>query len=356
MLELVKKEKKMKRPIFIFSFILINLCLFAQTPTKVLYLGNSYTYVNDLTDIVERLTQSQEKEIQSTEFLSGGARFQTHWNNSSVINTIKQGGFDFMVIQGQSQEVAFPQGQFMDEVYPYAQKLDSLFKAYNPNGKVIFFMTWGYRYGDVTNCPFYPPFCTYSSMSQELYNNYRQMALDFNSAVAPIGAAWRYSINLDSNYVLHSSDNSHPSYDGSYLAACVLYSSIFKENVNSSFNYQLSAETAQRYQQIVNAIVMDSLTHWNLTQLSTNEIITNNISANVYYNEKENAIKIDVKNIEEDLSVSLFDIKAKLIGTKSIKPTQNVIQTSIDISNQNRGLYIIKLESSSFSKTFKIVK
>ena len=346
----------MNRLILLFSFILINLCTFAQTPAKVLYLGNSYTYVNDLPDILERLSQSQSKEIQSTEFLSGGARFQTHWNNSSVINTIKQGGFDFMVIQGQSQEVAFPQGQFMDEVYPYAQKLDSLFKAYNPNGKVIFFMTWGYRYGDANNCPFYPPFCTYSSMSQELYNNYRQMALDFISAVAPIGAAWRYSINLDSNYVLHSSDNSHPSYDGSYLAACVLYSSIFKENVNSSFNYQLSSQTAQRYQQIANTIVMDSLSHWNLNQLSANEIIINNISANVYYNEKENSIKIDVKNIEEDLNVSLFDISGKLIATKLNKPNNGTIQTFIDIANNYRGLYIVKLESTSFTKTFKIVK
>lgn len=182
------------------------------------------------------------------------------------------------------------------------------------------------------------------------------MALDFNSSVAPIGAAWRYSINLDSNYVLHSSDNSHPSYDGSYLAACVLYSSIFKENVNSSFNYQLSAETAQRYQQIVNTIVMDSLTHWNLNQLSTNDVLANSISANIYYNEKESSIKIDVKNIEEDLNISLFDINAKLIGAKLNKPNSGIIQTSIDISNQNRGLYIVKLESTSFTKTFKIVK
>lgn len=346
----------MKKQSLLILFIVVSIFTYAQTSTKVLYLGNSYTYVNDLPDIVERLAQDQSRDIQSTEFTSGGARIQNHWNNASVIQAIQQGGFDFMVIQGQSQEVAFPQGQFMDEVYPYAQKLDSLFKAYNPNGKVIFFMTWGYRYGDQVNCQFYPPFCTYESMSQELYNNYRQMALDFNSGVAPIGAAWRYSISLDSNYVLHSSDNSHPSYDGSYLAACVLYSSFYKENVNSSFNYQLSAETAQRYQQIANTIVMDSLNHWNLNQLSTNDIKTNNLTANVYYNEKENSIKIDVKNIEEDLNVSLFDINAKLIGAKLNKPNNGNIQTSIDISNQNKGLYIVKLESNSFTKTFKIVK
>ena len=337
----------MKKQSLFILFIIVSIFTYAQTSTKVLYLGNSYTYVNDLPDIVERLAQDQSRDIQSTEFTSGGARIQNHWNNASVIQAIQQGGFDFIVIQGQSQEVAFPQGQFMNEVYPYAQKLDSLFKAFNPDGKVVFFMTWGYRYGDQMNCQFYPPFCTYESMSQELYNNYRQMALDFNSGVAPIGAAWRYSINLDSNYVLHSSDNSHPSYDGSYLAACVLYSSIFKENVNSSFNYQLSAETAQRYQQIVNAIVMDSLTHWNLTQLSTNDVLANSISANIYYNEKESSIKIDVKNIEEDLNISLFDINAKLIGAKLNKPNSGIIQTSIDISNQNRGLYIVKLESTS---------
>lgn len=345
----------MKRIIFLITFVAICFYAYSQNATKVLYLGNSYTYTNDLPNVLEKIAQSQSREISSTEFLSGGARFMTHWNNPSVISKIQEGGIDFMILQGQSQEAAFPQGQFMNEVYPYAKSLDSLFKEHNPNGKVLFFMTWGYRYGDQVNCQFYPPFCNFFSMTQELYNNYRQMALDFNSSVAPIGAAWRYSIILDSNYVLHSSDNSHPSIDGTYLSACVLYSSIFKEEVNSSFYGSLSAERAQRYQGIANDIVMDSLAHWNLTLSTDNLIAENNINANVYYSEKEDAVKIEIQNIDQDINISIFDANAKLITQKTAKPNNNKIQTSINIPNIKKGLYIIKIQSDNFLKTFKVM-
>ena len=62
---------------------------------------------------------------------------------------------------------------------PYAKKLDSIINLYSPQTKVVFYMTWGYRYGDANNCPYYPPFCTYFSMSERLYQNYSLMAHDF---------------------------------------------------------------------------------------------------------------------------------------------------------------------------------
>ena len=47
--------------------------------------------------------------------------------------------------------------------------------------------------------------------------------------IAPVGLAWKYVLG-DSDLVLHSGDNSHPSIHGSYLAACVFYTLIFEES------------------------------------------------------------------------------------------------------------------------------
>jgi hypothetical protein len=346
---------KLKGLLFVF-FTLSYFFIYSQEGIKVLFVGNSYTYVNDLPNVVKELATSQNKTIETTEFHTGGAQFSTHWNNQSLINTIEQGGFDFMVLQGQSQEVAFPQSQFYSEVYPYAKSLDSLFKVYNHNGKVAFFMTWGYRYGDAANCPYYPPYCNYWSMTQELYNNYRQMAFDFNSMVSPIGAAWRYSIILDSNFVLHSSDNSHPSIKGTYLAACVLYSTLFMDSVNSGYYNVLSAADAQRLQQISNTIVFDSLSSWNMippSNISDNN--TNKLLFNITYLQKEKTVNVKVNYIKENAEIIIYNILGNSIKRVFVKPINNSINTFINVNDFSFGTYIVRINSGELFNSSKLI-
>lgn len=190
----------------VFSFLFS----FSQENKRVLFVGNSYTQVNNLPEEFMRVAQSQDKRVECQMQAFGGATFSSHCNNPSTIEAITQGGWDYIVLQGQSQEVAFPDNQFSWQVYPYAKTLDSLAKAYNPDVKVVFYMTWGYRYGDELNCQFYEPFCTFESMSERLRDNYVLMAEDFGSDVSPVGVAWLESFRRDSTVVLHSSDNSHP--------------------------------------------------------------------------------------------------------------------------------------------------
>lgn len=346
---------KLKGLLFVF-FTLSCFFTYSQDGIKVLFVGNSYTYVNDLPNVVKELATSQNKTIETTEFLTGGAQFSTHWNNQSLINTIEQGGFDFMVLQGQSQEVAFPQSQFYSEVYPYAKSLDSLFKVNNHNGNVVFFMTWGYRYGDSANCPYYPPYCNYWSMTQELYNNYCQMAFDFNSIVSPIGAAWRYSIILDSNFVLHSSDNSHPSIKGTYLAACVLYSTLFMDTVNSGYYNALTFADAQRLQQISNTIVFDSLSSWNIHSPSIiNDINNNELLVDIKYNQREKKVNVKVNYITENTEIIICNILGNSIKRVFVKPINNKINTFIDVNDFNVGAYILRINSGKLVNSSKII-
>lgn len=233
---------------------------------KVLFVGNSYTDVNNLPLMVRNLSSSMGKTLKYETQTMGGAQFSTHWNNietSGLLERIQSGNFDYIVLQGQSQEVAFPDGQFNSSVYPYAKKLDSIIKFYSPQTKVVFYMTWGYRYGDQQNCPFFPPFCTYFSMSERLYQNYSLMAQDFGSLIAPVGAAWRESIIKDSTLVLHSGDNSHPSVAGTYLASCVFYSTFFHDSVSTQdVPTGMNASDCAFLQNISNTIMFDSLAYW----------------------------------------------------------------------------------------------
>ncbi|MFA6805827.1 MAG: hypothetical protein WCR29_00255 [Bacteroidales bacterium] len=157
---------------YIIYFFLSLSCLLSLNAQnkRVLFIGNSYTEVNNLPSMISSLSTSMGKTLDYETHTMGGARFMTHWNSissSGLLQKIQTGNFDFIVIQGQSQEVAFPDDQFFPKVYSYAKKLDSIIKLNSPQSKVVFYMTWGYRYGDALNCPSFPPFCTYWS---GLYN------------------------------------------------------------------------------------------------------------------------------------------------------------------------------------------
>jgi len=237
---------------------------FAQT--RVLFIGNSYTYVNGLPSLIQSLATVAGKTMVVDSALVGGYTFQNHSSDPNTLNKIRQGGWDFVVLQEQSQRPAFPPSQTAVEVFPYAQRLVDSIKRYSPCGKVVFFMTWGRRFGDQSNCASYPPICTFEGMSWRLRDTYLQLTQNHQAFCAPVGWAWRKSIQDDSTEVLHDSDNSHPNQTGSYLSACVLYSTIFQtRSLGNPFMYTLGHATAFRLQSMSDSVVFDSLSLWNIT-------------------------------------------------------------------------------------------
>jgi hypothetical protein len=126
-------------------------------------------------------------------------------------------------------------------------------------------MTWGRENGDQSNCANYPPLCTYDGMQARLRESYIQMSLDNQCSVSPVGAAWKYVRDQHPSIGLYSSDGSHPSIYGSYLAACVHYSSLFKKSpVGSTYISSISNSDALLLQEAAALIVLDSLDIWRI--------------------------------------------------------------------------------------------
>ncbi|MBK9074722.1 MAG: PKD domain-containing protein [Flavobacteriales bacterium] len=64
---------------------------------------------------------------------------------------------------------------------------------------------------------------------------------------------------------LYQADESHPSVEGTYLAACVFYSTLFQQScAGASFTSSLPPATAAILQGIASTTVLDSSTTWNL--------------------------------------------------------------------------------------------
>jgi hypothetical protein len=235
----------------------------AADTARVLFIGNSYTAVNNLPDIISQMALSGGDVLQYSSNTPGGSTFQQHSGDATTLSLIAQGGWDYVVLQGQSQMPSFPDNQVATEVYPYAKILDSLVHQSNPCAHTVFYMTWGRENGDASNCPVFPPVCTYEGMDSLLQLRYTIMA-DSNSAfLSPVGRVWHSLRQNNPGIDLYQADESHPTENGSFAAACSFYSLFFNKNpANLNYNYTLNAADAAIIKTTAENIVFDSLTFW----------------------------------------------------------------------------------------------
>lgn len=231
---------------------------------KILFIGNSYTSVNDLPTTLKNLALSMGDTLEMDSNTPGGMTFNAHTNDATTLAKIQLGGWDYVVLQAQSQEPSFDPSQVAVDTYPYAKKLDSLVHVSNPCAETIFYMTWGRKNGDASNCAVYPPICTYNGMQQRLRESYLEMAMNNNATCAPAGVAWKKVRDTYPLIELYNADESHPSVGGTYLVACTFYSSLYhRSSVGSTYIPSgLLATDATNLQTIGSNTVLDSLENW----------------------------------------------------------------------------------------------
>ena len=256
----------LKGIILIFS-LLLPFALSAQEAKHVLFVGNSYTEVNNLPRMVADVAASMGDVLAYGSNTPGGFTFQQHCSNQSM-TLIRQGGWDVVVLQEKSQYPSFPDSQVAAEVFPYAQRLVDSVYAHGWCAEPMFYMTWGRRDGDSYNAQFFPPLATYEGMDSLLCARYLQMASDNDASVCPVGRVWRYLRRHHPDLELYQSDGSHPSVAGTYAAACSFYTMLFhRDPAGIAYSPEELAPTqAQVIRQAVSTVVYDSLSAWQRRQ------------------------------------------------------------------------------------------
>jgi hypothetical protein len=264
------------KKLYILLFInLLPTTVFAQNSKNILFLGNSYTEVNNLPLLVKNIANSTGKTINYESNTPGGYTLQSHFGNNNSLGKITQGNWDFVVLQEQSQIPSFPDNYVNTNMFPYAKKLDSLINNNNPCAETVFYMTWGRKNGDASNCPTLPIVCTYIGMDDAIKSRYEMMANQNQAIVSPVGAVWRYIRNNYPAIELYSGDESHPSLEGSYAAACAFYTVIFRENPNNITYYpNIDPTAATQIRNATKEIVYNQLAQWNVGKYDLNSVFS----------------------------------------------------------------------------------
>ena len=250
------------KPLLFTIALLLSFKSFAQQK-KVLFLGNSYTFFNDMPQLFYHIAFSAGDNLIVDSYSSGGARFSTHLNNTTSLEYINADQWDYVVLQGQSMEAAQPITEVETETFPYAQALCDSIRANNTCSQPVFFMTWGYQNGNPYDCPDWPPVCTYEGMDSLVQLRYRLLGEMNEAFVSPVGAVWRYVRENHPSINLYNADQSHPSPAGSYLAACTFYSIILQKSPdNIQYSYSLSIGDALNIRNAVREVAFNNLDYW----------------------------------------------------------------------------------------------
>jgi len=250
---------------FTYSTILtLFICFssFSQDSLSVLFIGNSYVYTFDLPAVLKSLAESKGDILTVASKTNGGYTFQSHVNDPVTYTKIALTDWNYVVLQGQSQEPSFPYEQVNTTTLPFALQLADSVYANSPCSQVQYFMTWGRQNGD----PQWDSINTFDKMNERLRDAYLRIAENANASVAAAGPAWKYVRDNHPSINLFSTDGSHPSFAGTYLNACVFYSSLYHKSPEGA-NYigSLDQATAQTLQQVAKMTVLDSLSTWKLT-------------------------------------------------------------------------------------------
>lgn len=247
--------------------------LFADT-TRVLFVGNSYTHVNKLPELVRRLAESEGRLFEYQMIAPGGWTLRQHVQDGKVEKALRSQRWDFVVLQEQSRAPAQLPDKVSQEVYPAARTLDSLRQVWQPEAKTVFYMTWGRQDGDADRCLSNPAVCTYEGMQARLRESYLEMTSACGALCAPVGVAWKRVRTERPGLDLYQPDKSHPSLAGSYLGASVFYTLFYRKPFRSAYTAGLDSCMAFYLQQTAQETVLQNLELWNIQPSLQSEVVT----------------------------------------------------------------------------------
>jgi hypothetical protein len=192
----------------------------ASSPcVRVLFLGNSYTYVNDLPTVFRDLARAGGQNVETGMVANGGETLAQHAVSTVSLDAIRGSSWRFVILQEQSEIPALASA-WQGQMFPAAETLVAAIRA--TSATPILLETWAHRDGWPEEG------LDHAAMQAAISEGYRSLGTDLGVAVAPAGDAWQAVLRHDPAIDLWQPDGSHPSPDGTYLAACVLYTSIFK--------------------------------------------------------------------------------------------------------------------------------
>jgi len=184
-------------------------------PARLLLIGNSFTYYNGgLEEHLRQLAASANppRRIASDRATKGGATLKILQAQKFVHDKIREGGYDLVILQEDMPELTEHSSA---PFFEHARRFDQEIRA--AGGKTVLFMAWPYeRLNWVTQ--------------EQIAQAHRDLGKELGVPVAPVGLAFGRALKARPDLAMLGHDREHETIHGTYLAACVIYATVFGES------------------------------------------------------------------------------------------------------------------------------
>jgi hypothetical protein len=186
----------------------------ATPEVRVLFVGNSLTYFNEMPWVAEQVASSLNVQPPLRAHFSGtsGLTLRQHWDRGRVVRDIREGRYDYVVLQPQSSEIV----RSPSETFEYARRIAKEIRG--SGAEPLVFLTWAPR--------------TVTYTQGEYNDQYRKLASELGAALVPVGIAWQ-SLR-DQGLELFDGSGLHPNLAGTYLVACAFVAAIYRRSVEGA--------------------------------------------------------------------------------------------------------------------------
>lgn len=191
--------------------------------TRVLFVGNSLTYVNDIPKMVQSMARTSGKTIYCDSVTEGGQYIIDAYTNyyQTILNLLNAKQYDYLILQEQSSGSYKQHQRFISGATTFNQ----LANEYDI--KVILYQTWPYKEGS-------PSMLSQNISQQEMLAKiveaYQNVANEIGAEINPVGEVFYAFLQAYPDIELYRDDN-HASLAGSYLSSCVHYVKLFNESI-----------------------------------------------------------------------------------------------------------------------------
>jgi hypothetical protein len=172
-------------------------------PLKILFIGNSFTYSNDMPHILQGLAASRGRRLEIALHAPGGCTLEKHWQDGKATELVRGRKWDYVVLQENSTGPL----ENVKSMKEYAGKFDELIKK--QGARTALFMTWARQDKAATQ--------------RRIAIAYEETAKQLGATLVPVGLAWQKARGGTKPFTLHAADKNHPNELGSYLTACTFF-------------------------------------------------------------------------------------------------------------------------------------
>lgn len=174
---------------------------------RVLFIGNSLTYSNDIPLIVKALAKAAGKEMHVKSICFPAYNLEDQYRQGDAVAALKNETWDFVVMQ--QGPTSLPEDA--EDMTNWAKVFAPL--IHKAGARPAMYMVW--------------PSIDRISYFDAIHEHYSDTAYAIKSMFIPAGEAWREAWRRDPKAPLYSFDQFHPSEAGSYLSALSIYGMLY---------------------------------------------------------------------------------------------------------------------------------